>query len=516
MIVPAELPPAPQWEMVEIELTATETYANPYVEVEVWVDFTHENGTTIKRPGFWDGGSSFKVRFASIEDSGVWSWDADANVDDPGLTEPSGQLAATEATQDTQFSEHGFWHIPFGSRQIQHADGRVAFLVADTPWAMPWRATHDEVQEYAADRKAKGFNAALLMSVMPDQDARGPDNRSAHHGFARGFHDLHEGELKQLNPEYFQYLDKSVSVLVEHDIAPVWQPVFHGFGWKGLRVAGPEVPPADYARYCRYLVARYGAYPAIWLVLGDGNGHEPTIRPGGQEIEKWDAYQQPTGLHYGPHWPPQAKQAEPWVDFQWTQTGHNGEHRPERVAAMWFNAPAKAVANGEPTYENIGSMGNGAGWWQGHEAWSNLCAGSVMGVVYGAGSLWQWMHPGEEDHPAWARAPGASWRDALAFEGSTFVGLMNQILRDLPLLGIQPDNTATLGRRAVFAPHQLLVVYLENGGYHRLMRDDVPDRYRVYDLRTGEITATGSITANGPAIQDTGRGPRAVIYSTTY
>jgi len=514
-MITADLPPAPQWEMVEIELTAEIAHADPFLDVEVWVDFTHEDGTTLRRPGFWDGDDSFRIRFASTKAEGTWTWDADANVADPGLTEPTGQFAATPNDGDTAFARHGFWSIPFGDRQMHYADGKTAFLVADTPWALPWRATHDEVRDYAADRKAKGFNAALLMSVMPDQDARGPDDRSAHHGFARGFHDLHEGELKQLNVAYFQYLDESVRILVDHGIAPVWQPVFHGFGWKGLRVAGPDVPPSDYARYCRYLVARYGAYPAMWLVCGDGSGQEPTIGPGGRAIERWDAYRQPTGLHYGPHRPPQAKQAEPWLDFQWTQTGHSGQHRPDRVTAMWFNVPTKAVANGEPTYENIGGMGNAAGWWQGHEAWSNLTAGSVMGVVYGAGSLWQWMHEGEEDHPAWARAPGASWRDALAFEGSAMVGHMTKILADLPLHGIQPDNTATLGRRAVFVPNQLLVVYLENGGYHRLQRDDVPERYRVYDLKTGEVTASGATSPENPGM-NTGSGPRAVIYSTSY
>lgn len=516
MMPPADLPPAPQWEMVEIELNAAVAHADPYLEVEVWVDFTHEDGTTVRRPGFWDGDDTFRVRFASTKAEGTWSWESDANVTDTGLTDASGQFASTESTDDTAFSEHGFWHIPFGSRQIEHADGKPAFLVADTPWALPWRGTHEEVKEYAADRKAKGFNAALLMSVMPDQDARGPDERSAYHGFARGFADLHEGTLQQLNPAYFQYLDQSVRTLVDHGIVPVWQPVFHGFGWKGLRVAGPDVSPADYARYCRYLVARYGAYPAMWLVLGDGNGHEPGIRPGGLEIEKWDAYRHPTGLHYGPHFPAQAQQSEPWLDFQWTQTGHNGEHRPEKVTAMWFNPPFKAIANGEPTYENIGRVGNGAGWWQGHEAWSNLCAGSVMGVVYGAGSLWQWMQPGEEDHPAWARAPGMSWRDAMAFEGATYVGHMSKILQDLPLLGIQPDHSTTYGRRAVFAPHQLLIVYLENGGNHRVIRDDIPDRYRVYDLKSGEVVMTGSISEDGPAIENTGDGPRAVIYSSSY
>ena len=196
-----------------------------------------------------------------------------------------------------------------------------------------------------------------------------------------------------MNPAYFQYLDKLLGILVEHEIVPVLQPVFMGFGWKGLSVAGPVVPPIEYARYCRYLVARYGARPAIYLVGGDGSGYEPQVAAGGEEIEAWDAYHQPAGIHYRPHADNHAHQDEPWLDFQWCQTGHSGEHMPERVADMWRNVPPKAVANGEPTYEHGGKRGRAEGWWQGHEAWSNLCAGGTMGVVYGSGSLWQWAVP---------------------------------------------------------------------------------------------------------------------------
>ena len=104
------------------------------------------------------------------------------------------------------------------------------------------------------------------------------------------------------------------------------QPVFFGFGWKGLDVAGPVIPPAEYARYCRYLVARYGAGPVIYLVGADGSGREPQLPAGGAEIETWDCYGQPTGLHYRPHADNAAFQDADWLDFQWCQTGHTGEH----------------------------------------------------------------------------------------------------------------------------------------------------------------------------------------------
>src|SRR5215208_3288776 len=86
----------------------------------------------------------------------------------------------------------GFTTAHRSGRSFCYADGSPAFWVFDTAWAMPFRATLDDVAVYAADRQAKGFNAALLMSVQPDMKARGPVGRNIDEGFEIGFHDLPE------------------------------------------------------------------------------------------------------------------------------------------------------------------------------------------------------------------------------------------------------------------------------------------------------------------------------------
>ena len=92
-------------------------------------------------------------------------------------------------------------------------------------------------------------------------------------------------------------------------------------------------------------MARYGARPAVYLVGADGSGEEPQVAAGGEEVQAWDAYGQPTGIHYRPHATNRAHQTAPWLDFQGCQTGHEAEHLPERVADMWRNTPAKGVLN---------------------------------------------------------------------------------------------------------------------------------------------------------------------------
>ncbi len=401
-----------------------------------------------------------------------------------------------------------------GGRSLVHADGTPAVLVADTPWGLPWRGTVEQVEIYAADRHAKGFNAALLMSVQPDRFAEGPRDRTADYGFGVGFEDLPTGHINELNPEYFQYLDLLIAILFANQIVPVLQPVFQGFGWKGLSVAGTVIPPVEYARYCRYLVARYGARPAIYLVGADGSGEEPQIEAGGIEVQKWDGYGQPTGLHYRPHARNRAHQDAEWLDFQWCQTGHTGEHVTERVADMVRNEPRKAVANGEPSYENTRARGFAGGWWQGHEAWSNICAGGLMGVVYGAASLWQWrLHAEEPGHSDYFNAPGAGWREALDFEGSTYVGLVNTILDGLPITDAEPDWTWALCPRGLSIPGKIYLAYSESGGDLIVQAAGIPLHYKTFDPRTGRLVAEGDRADADAPVPDPGGAPRVFVLS---
>lgn len=485
--------PLRPWREIELTLTASADHPHPYTGVDVWAEFVHSNQTLLRRPAFWDGGRTWRIRFASPFAGGEWRWRSAASVPDPDLSDQRGTIAcAAEPQAGHRFYRSGFWRMSPGGRSLVHADGTPALLVADTAWALPWRATVDQCRVYADDRRRKGFNAALLMSVQPDMSAEGPRDRTQDLGFGVGFEDLRLGHINEIDVTYFQYFDRLVDVLVAHEIVPVHQPVFHGYGWRGGPVAGLVVPTEEYVRYCRYLVARYGSRPALYLVGADGPGRLEQIDAAGREIERWDCYRQPTGLHYAPNADNCAWQDREWLDFQWCQTGHNGEHVQERVADMRRNTPVKAVANGEPTYENMAWRGNAAGWWQGHEAWSNLCAGGTMGVVYGAASLWQWrLHENEPGHAAWCSALDSGWRDALAFEGSSYVGVISRIFDGLPFADMEPNWTSTHGRRAVAVPGKLLVVFLPDGGYFSIVDETVPREYRVVDPKTGAVLRSG-------------------------
>ena len=53
-----------QWQAVEIALTSSVTYTDPFQDVDVTATFTGPGKKSITRPAFWDGGVTWKVRFA--------------------------------------------------------------------------------------------------------------------------------------------------------------------------------------------------------------------------------------------------------------------------------------------------------------------------------------------------------------------------------------------------------------------------------------------------------------------
>ncbi len=498
------VPEVAQWRTIEIELVALQRYQNPYTDVEVWAVFQSEEGDSLVRPAYWAADNVWKIRFAPPAADRVYTWTSYAShAGDAGLHGQRGQLRSVAAVDSHPLYSKGLMKMSPGKRSVVHHSGQSFLLVGDTPWALPFRATTSDATTYAQDRSEKGFNAALLMTVQPDQGAEGPDQRGVALGFARGFTDLHEGHIDQIVPAYFDYLDTLTGILIDHGVVPVYQPIFHGFGWKGKEVLGNVIDPEAYVRYCKYLLARYGSRPAFWLIAGDNGGDDPGVFEAGIMLEQWDCYQQPTGLHYNPcddyvadwalnnplkhceHYN-KTHQEQDWLDFQWAQTGHGGEHLYHKVERMYDNLPTKASANGEPTYEGMNDGKNGLGWWQGEEAWMQWMSGGTMGVVYGAAGLWQWKITAEEPGwTAWA-SQAMAWHQAMEMEGAAYVGQMSHILADLDLTDIA-KRWDLAGGTPLLTKEGLHISYLSNGGPVTIDMDLDGHHFRWANPKTGEV-----------------------------
>jgi hypothetical protein len=500
-----------QWQSHEITLYAEDTFSNPYTDIDLYAEFVNERGDTLRRPGFWYADNIWKIRFAPPESNMIYNWKTYADSQAQGLEGVEGAIKSIPYLGDNTLLKKGFLGVSPGNRNIIYSDGSPFLMIADTPWALPFRGTEKTVTEYAKDRQQKGYNTALLMSVQPDRLAEGPDSREVDYGFGKAFFDLREGHLTEMNADYFQVLDTLIYILHDHEIVPVLQPVFQGFGWKGQEALGRSAVPEEYVRYTKYLLARYGSIPVMYLVSADGSGKEAGIKETGQMLEKWDCYAQPTGLHYSPaddYVPDWFKgdpndyykhlnktyQEEPWLDFQWCQTGHGGEHILYKVEKMYYNKPTKAVANGEPTYERIGNPDNGTGWWQGHEAWSQLVSGGTMGIVYGAAGVWNWKIRSEEPgFEAWSTT-NSSAIEAIKFEGSKYPGLLGKGLEGYNLTDMEIGHHLTDNHKLLYKKNVFYASYLPEGGKITIdsLKVGLPVRY--YNPQTGAFTEAGSVS----------------------
>src|SRR5512135_2336976 len=112
------------WEKQEITLTAQRDFENPYLDVDVWVDLKGP-GFAKRVYGFWDGGSTFRVRVLATA-PGQWTWVSGSNRSDAGLNGQKGSFTAeawSEAEKAENICRRGFLRATPNQHALEHADG---------------------------------------------------------------------------------------------------------------------------------------------------------------------------------------------------------------------------------------------------------------------------------------------------------------------------------------------------------------------------------------------------------
>jgi hypothetical protein len=306
------------WEVQEITLAAARDHANPYVDVQCWVEL---EGPHFRRRvyGFWDGGRIFKVRIVATR-PGEWTWRVGSNrADDAGLS-GSGKFRAvpwTAADIEQNPNRRGFVRASANGHALSYADGSPFFLVGDTwlaasTWRLPWKGTRPSddyvpaegisFEEAVAWRKRQGYNSISFISAFPNWDADqygatyankdgvflrnawekfghwAPNARiSTADGATTTGKDMHDEQgnrpfevfadreglanFERINPAYFRSLDRKMRHLSEQGFVPFLETIRrdNAPSWKRYFDFNES-----YARFVQYLVARYGAYNLVF------------------------------------------------------------------------------------------------------------------------------------------------------------------------------------------------------------------------------------------------------------
>jgi hypothetical protein len=170
------------WEKVEITVQTSESYENPYTDVEVWADVKGP-GFNKRCYGFWDGNNTFRIRVLATA-AGTWTWKTGSNQNDAGLNNKTGRFTATawdEAAKKKNSCRRGMIKASANGHAFEYADGTPFFLVGDTWWATPtfrypWYNDNKArplgpgvgLKDYVKFRKNQGFNCVAMIAAFPN------------------------------------------------------------------------------------------------------------------------------------------------------------------------------------------------------------------------------------------------------------------------------------------------------------------------------------------------------------
>ena len=421
-----------QNELVEWAYKSEKAYRDPFNEVDVDVLFTRsDDGHQWMVPAFWAGANQWKVRFAPPA-PGVYQYRAEStDKTNPDLNGHEGTLRVELYQGNNSLLLHGPLRVSQSRRYLEHIDGTPFFWLGDTWWkGFSRRISFDEFKVLAADRREKGFTLVQIVAgLYPDEPPFDPRGNNEG-GFAW------EPEYARINPAYFDYADRRIRWLVKSELAPA---IVSCWGYY-LPLTGVE----KMKKHWRNLVARYGAYPVVWILAGEGvmpyylSAHpgqdREEQRKGWTEIAKYlrsiDPYHHPITMH--PNGSGREELADDGVlDFDMLQTGHGGWSNASRhiglVTSSYSKTPPIPVVVGEMDYE--GHQQTNWQEMQRYAFWSTFMNGAT-GFTYGAGGIWE-MNGTNEPHgpsPQGIVYETVPWNEAMHYPGSTQVGIGKKIL----------------------------------------------------------------------------------------
>jgi len=476
-----------QWQVFELEMTAAQSEANPYVASlqegrpgHVTVHFSGFSGEATRKEisvtGFWDGDRNWRARFAPPA-PGIWKFASRSG--DPGLDGVTGQLMCTAWTEDEKAANptrRGFVRVHTdgerAGRYFEYADGTPFLWIGDTWWNWTQRGIRFETfKRLVDDRVNKGFTVGQLFFA-----ANGWGRRSSLLNA-----DYDEPDIKQI-----RFVEKCIAYANQQGMT-VW---IHPW-WSRARLnetAGPE----KIRHWWRYVIHRLGAYNVIWTLAGEYNMYNY----GGLGLDFWkelgamvaaeDPFQHIVGTHPtppawdggadAPQWSTsEVLHDEAWLDYNQSQTAHarwRNEYTPMVVSQAYALSPPKPIVITEPWYEF--ALDAPAAREIRFCAWSAIMCGAA-GHSYGGGHVWRGYlpevsRPMRSDSGTWPIDPDFA-TNTLDYPGARAMAHLAGILRGLDWWRLEPHPECVIENPSQYClavPGEVYLMFLRWGGAVKL------------------------------------------------
>jgi len=465
------------WRVSELAFTASKDYTTGGGDA-LFLDvvYTHSaSGTTLSRPAFWDGGRTFRVRFAPTL-AGEWTYRTRC-ANDAALNGRTGKLSAVPYAGKLEIYRRGFVRSVPGLKYFTYADGKPFFYLGDTHWGM-YREELDEPGPHAGKSGATSHVKHIIdrrvaqgFTVYQSEPVDCPFK-------------LHDGRVDAADLPGLQKADRYYQLIADAGLVHANAELcFTTLIYPPLMNDRPALE-----RLARYWVARFGAYPVMWTLAqetdndlyrerGDQRHYDSRTNPWltvAEFLHKHDAYRHPlsghqenayfttvTGLgttvkantnsNYG---------ASAFLPSEVTRrTGHNwwaAQWQPRLITPLEWGVARDYYASPKPAvlfegrYCHLWTKDFGARV-QGWIAFLNGFCG------YGYGAVDIWLYKSTYDTKSTSldgyesigpQDKAKHWSEAVEFPSAHQMTLMRQYLEKIEWWKLSPD----LGFQRIFTP----------------------------------------------------------------
>jgi hypothetical protein len=453
LLLPTSAMAAQQWDVFEESFTSTERHDNPFMDVQVDVVF-RKGDSLWRQPAFWNGGNSWTVRFA-FPATGRFIYRVESN--DSSLNGKAGTVDVQPYTGANPLIKHGHLRISKNKRYFEHADGTPFLWMGDTWWkCLSKRLSFNDFKELVDDRAKKGFSLAqIVCGPYPDEDFFTDwwDNEGGKPYLNRQF--------TKINLEYWKYADQRFEYMVRSGIVPAIVGAWGRQDCDAMQYIGTE----GMKRHWRELIARYGAYPTVWIIGGEASGE--LWNETAKYVSQVDPFPRPVTVHAKPGLSVRQSVGADCVNFDFLQTGHgrfgDDPDAINKLIASYQVEPHMPTLISEHSYEE--HMKGGPPLTQRYVFWGSFLSGAA-GLTYGAAGIW---HAGIEGFPASVNTYDfTTWRQGMVYPGSAQVGLNAKFLKRYPWeqFEVHPQWVRE-GMFAAGIPGQIRMIYFPRPGAYQ-------------------------------------------------
>lgn len=423
-----------KWVACEIEFESSKKYDNPVYTVDTDVVFYNKtSGTALKIPAFWDGGTTWKVRFAPTE-VGEWSfYTVCTDTANSGLHHRGGSVICKEYSGDLDIYKHGFVKTEPGKNYFVYDDGTPFFYLGDTHWTL----AIEEIDSYGSveTQKVAGITKELadqygitsqfdyIMNYRAEQGYTVIQSQPLYWWdvndqiwFQDGAENIFTLGVNDFMLEKFRQYDRYFKIIADYGLV-------HSntqFGYPTTLMSayfGGKITDEQLEKLSRYWVARYSAYPVMWATTQEGDNDYYGVDRGDCEatpetnpwfyvmdwVAKYDPYDHPSTCHQENSIYTRVENSRfddsenhSWyaAQYNYAFNGINWEWAKE----FYNNYGCKPVVNYEGPYDHWDESG-GSGYGVRIQAWGAYMNGQ-FGYGYGAQPIWSifWAQNGYPDY----------------------------------------------------------------------------------------------------------------------